>query len=141
MERCPSGLRGTPGKRVCVSRTLGSNPSLSVKHIRGHTPMSTLDNEDFLTAMHPQCRVTIIEARELSWRKFYHDAGGLEGIARIDGTDELGKHLNASEDCFLKIIENTISEEELKNLINLTPTNVWVDELNNIPITLKETKA
>ena len=28
-ERCPSGLRSTPGKRVCASRTQGSNPCLS----------------------------------------------------------------------------------------------------------------
>ncbi len=103
--------------------------------------MSTLDNEDFLTAMHPQCRVTIIEARELSWRKFYHDAGGLEGVARIDGTDELGKHLKASEDCFLKIMENSITEEELKNLIGLPPTTIWVEDMNNPSICLKETKS
>lgn len=101
--------------------------------------MSTFDHEEFLTAMHPQCRVTIIEARELSWRKFYHDAGGIERVAIIDGTEELGRHLKSSEDCFLKIIENDITEEELKNLINLPPTKIWIDELKNPTISLKET--
>ena len=29
MERCPSGLRGTPGERVYPKGTVGSNPTLS----------------------------------------------------------------------------------------------------------------
>jgi hypothetical protein len=33
MERCPSGLRSTLGKRVCAERcTAGSNPALSAIH-------------------------------------------------------------------------------------------------------------
>jgi len=103
--------------------------------------MDTFDHDAILTAMHPECRVSIIEARELSWRMFYHDVGGVEGIAKIEGTEELGKKLKSSEDYFLKIMEDDITEEELKNLIGLPPTTIWVEDMNNPLICLKETKS
>jgi hypothetical protein len=44
-ERCPSGRRGTPGERVCGSRTLGSNPSLSAINLYWARPCATKDCE------------------------------------------------------------------------------------------------
>lgn len=40
-ERCPSGLRSTPGKRVyAYRRTEGSNPSLSAKYFKSYNVLA-----------------------------------------------------------------------------------------------------
>jgi len=93
--------------------------------------------EEVLTSIYSMCPVSIEEARELSWRKFYDDVGGKENLKNIDGTTKLKKLLKNSEKCFEDILMGKLTEEELKNLINLPLTDLWISDYNSRPIHLK----
>jgi hypothetical protein len=93
--------------------------------------------DEVMTQINKSCRVSVEEARELSWRKFYEDVGGQENLKNIDGKEIVGKFLKASEKCYQNILENKLSEEELQDLIDLPSTDIWVSDYNNKPIRLK----
>lgn len=93
--------------------------------------------DEVLTNIEVNCRVTVEEARELSWRKFYNDVGGKDNLKNIDGKDIVGKFLKDSEKCFSDILENRLSDDELQDLIELDPTDIWINDHNNAKIRLK----
>lgn len=99
--------------------------------------MSTLSLDKVMAHINKSCRVSVEEARELSWRKFYSDVGGQENLKNIDGKDIVGKFLKASEKCYSDILENKLTEDELLDLIELPPTNIWIEDHNRKPICLK----
>lgn len=99
--------------------------------------MGAIDPENFLTSMYSNCRVSVAEARELSWRKFYHIVGGKEKLSQIEGKEQIGKFLKTSETCFQNILDNKLTDEELQDLINLPSTTVWVED-GNPEIKVKE---
>lgn len=94
--------------------------------------------DKLMEALYSNCRIKVVEARELSWRKFFKEAGGRENLAKIEGKEELRELLKVSEVCFLEIVENRLSDEEIKELIALPPTQTWINEENNRPIELKK---
>ena len=81
-----------------------------------------------LKALYPLCPMSIAEARELSWRLFYHLAGGPERVVKIDGTQELKICLNKSEACFSAILINKIKKDNLEKLIGYSSTDIWKKE-------------
>jgi len=101
--------------------------------------MESRNLDEVLTNIESSCRISIEEARELSWRKFYEDVGGKENLKNIDGNDIVGKFLKNSEECFSNILENKLTEDELLNLIELPPTDIWINDHNNARIKLKVT--
>lgn len=94
--------------------------------------------DELMEHLYSNCRVSVSEARELSWRKFYKEAGGIENLPNIEGKDELKKLLGESEECFRDIVENKLSDEGIQELIALPPTQVWIKDENNRPIELKK---
>ena len=98
--------------------------------------MNKLDK--LMEHLYSNCRITVSEARELSWRKFFKEVGGRENLPNIEGKEELRNLLKVSETCFLEIVENRLSNEEIKELIALPPTQTWINEENNRPINLKK---
>jgi len=99
--------------------------------------MNTRSVDEVMESMNRNCRVSVEEARELAWRKFYKDVGGKENLPNIDGEKILGVYLKGSERCFSDILEDRITEEELKDLIDLPPTDIWINEHHCPPISIK----
>lgn len=99
--------------------------------------MCAIDPENFLISMYSNCRVSVAEARELSWRKFYHIVGGKEKLSQIGNKEQIKKFLKNSETCFQNILDNKLTDEELQDLINLPSTTVWVED-GNPEIKVKE---
>lgn len=100
--------------------------------------ITNLDGTDNAMASHFSIsRVSFIEARELSWRGFYEETGGKEPTVATGGSGGVRKSLKKCEKVFLDILENTIAEDELKRLINLPPTDTWVEDYNNQDIILR----
>jgi hypothetical protein len=82
--------------------------------------------------LHPNSRLKLVEARELSWRMFYRDAGSIpENITKA----RLALLLQSSEKCFSDILENKLTDTQLSELIALPPTEVWIGD-GNPPILL-----
>jgi hypothetical protein len=100
--------------------------------------MNARNLNKIMESMYNSCRVSVEEARELAWRKFYKDVGGKENMKNIDRKKVLGVFLKGSEECFSNILENKITEEELKNLIELPPTDIWINEHHCPPINIKK---
>jgi len=98
----------------------------------------TVKIDDVMAMHYPNSRVKFEEARELSWRKFYNETGGKENIIAIDGSSIVGKLLKKCEKLFLDILENKLSDEEIKELIKLSPTETWVEDYKSVPIVLNE---
>lgn len=99
--------------------------------------MDTRNVDEVMESINKNCRVSVEEARELSWRKFYKDVGGKKNIQKIDGGKIIKVFLKNSEECFSNILENKITEKELKDLINLPPTDIWINEHHCPPIKIK----
>lgn len=98
--------------------------------------MNKLDK--LMETLYSNCRIKVAEARELSWRKFFKEAGGRENLAKIEGKGELKNLLKVSEECFRDIVENQMSDEEIMELITLPSTDIWVKDEGNRPIELKK---
>jgi hypothetical protein len=92
------------------------------------------DRDASMHKLYPNCRVSIPEARELSWRKFFSDIGGEDNLKKLDGTILIGLSIKCSERCFLDILENKISKGKLHNLIALPPTETWLKIYGNLEI-------
>jgi hypothetical protein len=102
------------------------------------SPQDIIKIDDVMAVHYPNSRVKFEEARELSWRKFYNEAGGKENIIAIDGNSIVGKLLKKCEKLFLDILENKLSDKEIKELIKLSPTETWIEDYKSAPIVLKE---
>jgi hypothetical protein len=94
--------------------------------------------DDIMSMHYPNSRVKFDEARELSWRKFYSEAGGREKLIALDGSSIIGKLLKKCEKCFLDILENKLSDEEILEFIKLPSTETWIEDYQDVPIVLKE---
>lgn len=99
-----------------------------------------INTEHILENIYPHRKVTVAAARELSWRKFYGDAGGKEKVKEFEGKAKLGKLLMACEKCFTDLLENKLSEEKIKALIALPSTDTWKVDHKDKSIRLRRTK-
>jgi hypothetical protein len=86
--------------------------------------------ENILKHIYLHRRVTVAAARELSWRKFYYDAGGKEKLSDIDSSKKIEKLLRVSEIYFANILENKLTDQELRDIISLPPTDTWTKDGN-----------
>jgi hypothetical protein len=102
------------------------------------SPNDIVKIDDVMAVHYPNSRVKFEEARELSWRRFYNEAGGRENIIAIEGSSIVGKLLKKCEKLFLDILENKLSDEEITALIKLPSTETWVEDYDDVPISLKE---
>jgi len=109
-----------------------------IKKQKNSVPRTRWD--DLLFIIYPMCPVSVEEARELSWRKFYYEAGDQKELERIDGTIKLKKLLNTSEKCFEDILKNTITNKELNVLIGLPSTEIWKNKHKNRKIKILNKK-